>query len=125
MLAGRFKAARMGRPMKIGVLTGGGDAPGLNAVIRAIVKCAVTEYGSDVVGIFNGFGGLLSPPAVRPLSLEDVRGLVSRGGTILGTTTRINPFALDGRDRSREVLESCRWLALDALIVIGGDGSLS
>src|SRR5690242_4175682 len=78
-LAQRFKPSRMLPLMKIGVLTGGGDAPGLNAVLRSIVKCAVTEYGSEIVGIFNGFGGLLSPPAVRPLSLEDVRGLISRG----------------------------------------------
>lgn len=111
--------------MKIGVLTGGGDAPGLNAVIRSIVKTAVTEYGSEILGIANGFGGLLAPPQVRPLSLEDVRGLISRGGTILGTTTRTNPFSHEGRDRSQEVLESCRWLGLDALIVIGGDGSLT
>jgi phosphofructokinase-like protein len=111
--------------MKIGVLTGGGDAPGLNAVIRSIVKCAVTEYGSEILGIFNGFGGLLAPPQVRPLSLEDVRGLISRGGTILGTTTRTNPFSIEGRDRSKEILESYRWLGLDALIVIGGDGSLT
>jgi 6-phosphofructokinase 1 len=111
--------------MKIGVLTGGGDAPGLNAVIRAIVKTAVFEYGSEIVGVSNGFSGLLSPPAVRPLSLEDVRGLISRGGTILGTTTRANPFSIDGKDRSKEVLDSARWLGLDALIVIGGDGSLT
>ncbi len=90
--------------MKIGVLTGGGDAPGLNSVIRAIVKTAVTQYGSEVVGIYNGFGGLLNPPQVRPLSLEDVRGLIARGGTILGTTTRQNPFSIDGKDRSAEVL---------------------
>jgi 6-phosphofructokinase 1 len=111
--------------MKIGILTGGGDAPGLNAVIRAIVKTAVTEYGSEVLGIHNGFSGLLAPPQVRPLSLEDVRGLISRGGTILGTTTRVNPFSCEGKDRSQEVVDSCRWLGLDALIVIGGDGSLT
>ncbi len=120
-----FKSARMPPLMKIGVLTGGGDAPGLNAVIRAIVKCAVTEYGSEVLGIFNGFGGLLAPPQVRPLSLEDVRGLIARGGTMLGTTTRTNPFSIEGKDRSKEIIESFRWLGLDALIVIGGDGSLT
>jgi 6-phosphofructokinase 1 len=111
--------------MKIGVLTGGGDAPGLNAVIRAIVKTAITEYGSEVLGVFNGFSGLLNPPHVRLLSLDDVRGLISRGGTILGTTTRMNPFSDEGKDRSKEVLSTVRWLGLDALIVIGGDGSLS
>ena len=109
--------------MKIGVLTGGGDAPGLNAVIRAIVKSAVHGYGSEVVGVENGFGGLLSPPQIRRLSLDDVRGLVRRGGTILGTSTRNNPFNDEGRDRSREVLEQVRWMGLDALIVIGGQGS--
>jgi 6-phosphofructokinase 1 len=110
--------------MKIGVLTGGGDAPGLNAVLRAIVKAAVVRHGSEVVGVRNGFGGLLTPPEIRRLSLDDVRGLVRRGGTILGTSTRNNPFLIQGRDRSREVLESVRWLGLDALIVIGGEGSL-
>lgn len=110
--------------MKIGVLTGGGDAPGLNAVLRAIVKATVVRHHSEVVGVLNGFGGLLSPPEIRRLSLDDVRGLVRRGGTILGTSTRNNPFLVQGRDRSREVLESVRWLGLDALIVIGGEGSL-
>ncbi|MBI3722869.1 ATP-dependent 6-phosphofructokinase [bacterium] len=111
--------------LKIGVLTGGGDAPGLNAVVRAIVKSAICEYGSEIVGILNGFGGLLSPPSVRPLSLHDVRGLVARGGTVLGTTLRANPFAIEGKDRSKEVLDSVRWLGLDGLVVIGGQGSLT
>jgi 6-phosphofructokinase 1 len=111
--------------VKIGVLTGGADVPGLNAVIRSIVKTSISGYRSETVGILNGFGGLLAPPEIRTLSLADVRGLVRRGGTILGTSTRNNPFSIEGRDRSREVLESVRWLGIDALVVIGGDGTFS
>ena len=110
--------------MKLGVLTGGGDAPGLNAVLRAVVRTAVTRYRSDVVGISRGFEGLLRPPEFWPLSPADVQGLIRRGGTILGCN-RSNPFDLDGRDRSREIVDSIRWLGIEALIVIGGEGSLT
>src|SRR5678816_1300607 len=72
----------------IGILTGGGDAPGLNAVIRAVVKTATGEYGMRVVGIENGFEGLLGDTMTRPLAHSDVRGLLPRGGTILGTRNR-------------------------------------
>jgi len=114
--------------------TGGGDAPGLNAVIRAAVLSALKE-GWRVFGIENGYGGLLAdePGEVVPLDREDVRGITHRGGTILGTSNRGNPFAWpttgpDGStvdiDRSDEILEAFREHELDALIAIGGDGSL-
>jgi phosphofructokinase-like protein len=118
---------------RIGIATGGGDAPGLNAVIRAVVKTAVIEYGADVLGIEDGFDGVLNPGGVRPLTPEDVRGILPRGGTILGTANRGNPFARkvaqpDGTtkvvDRSDEVLSALDALKLDAMIVVGGDGTL-
>ncbi len=119
---------------RIAINTGGGDAPGLNAVIRAIVLGAL-QRGWEVFGIENGYGGLLAdePGEVVPLGREDVRGITHRGGTILGTTNRGDPFAWpveDGaggteeRDRSDEILEAFRAHRLDALIAIGGDGSL-
>lgn len=118
--------------MRIGVLSGGGDAPGLNAVIRAVVKTAVNKYGWKVTGIFDGFEGLLTPPRYRELTPWNIRGILFLGGTILGTTNRGNPFAvkkmIDGReviiDESAAVVNNIKELGLDALIVIGGDGSL-
>ena len=74
----------------IGILTGGGDAPGLNAVIRAVVKTATCEHGMRVIGIEDGFEGLLGATRTRLLSAGDVRGLLPRGGTILGTRNRGN-----------------------------------
>ena len=76
---------------RIGVLTGGGDCPGLNAVIRAVVKTAIGSYRLSVVGFENGFGGLIQNRA-HDLSTSDVVGILQRGGTILGTTNRDNPF---------------------------------
>src|SRR5215469_11870667 len=76
----------------IGVLTGGGDCPGLNAVIRAAVKTAIYEYGWEVLGIEDGFEGLIQPGKARLLDATDVRGLLPRGGIILGSTNRANPF---------------------------------
>ncbi|NOY78454.1 MAG: 6-phosphofructokinase, partial [Calditrichaeota bacterium] len=118
---------------KIGILTGGGDAPGLNAVIRAVTKAAILDHGWEVVGIKDGFQGLIEPERTIPLTLESVRGLLPRGGTILGTTNRGNPFQYpenrDGKmvftDKSDLVLKRLRDLEIDVLIVIGGDGSLS
>src|SRR5262245_15364155 len=72
----------------IGILTGGGDAPGLNAVIRAVVKTATCEHGMRVIGIEDGFEGLLEATQTRVLQPGDVRGLLPRGGTILGTRNR-------------------------------------
>ncbi len=111
--------------MKVGVLIGGSDAPGLNAVIRAVVRTAVFRYSADVVGVSHGFEGLLRPPEVWPLSPGDVRGLSRRGGAILGSCNRGSPFSSDGLDRSDEVLETIRWMGVDALVCVGGDGSLA
>lgn len=117
---------------RIGVLTGGGDCPGLNAVIRAVVKTAINEYDWEVLGIEDGFEGLIQPGRVRPLTLADVRDILPRGGTILGTTNRANPFhyevEVDGEvkvfDVSDDVVRHAQVLGMDALVVIGGDGSL-
>ncbi len=117
---------------RIGVLTGGGDCPGLNAVIRGVVKTAINEYGWEVLGIEDGFEGLIQPGKVRPLTFNDVRGILPRGGTILGTTNRANPFQyevkVDGEvktfDVSDDVIRHAQVLGIDALVVIGGDGSL-
>jgi 6-phosphofructokinase 1 len=118
--------------MRIGVLSGGGDAPGLNAVIRAVVKTAIFKYGWEVTGIVDGFEGLLSPTKTRQLTSWNTRGILFVGGTILGTTNRGNPFehktVVNGReiveDMSPVVLSNIKEMGLDALIVIGGDGSL-
>lgn len=116
---------------RIGVLTGGGDCPGLNAVVRAIVKSAHNLYGWEVIGIEDGFDGLIHPERTRPLGPADVRGILPRGGTILGTTNRGNPFfytapGTDGPvDLSERVIENIERLAIDALLVIGGDGTLT
>ena len=118
--------------MRIGVLSGGGDAPGLNAVIRAVVKTAIFKYGWEVTGIIDGFEGLLTPTKTRQLTSWNTRGILSIGGTILGTTNRGNPFeqktSVNGReiveDMSPLVLDNIRELGLDALVVIGGDGAL-
>ena len=115
----------------IGICTGGGDAPGLNAVIRAAVKAAILKYNWQVIGIPDGFDGLIWPEKSRPLTLEDVSGILPRGGTILGTTNRGNPFhyctvengAEVVRDISDEVITNSRQLGIDAVITIGGDGS--
>jgi 6-phosphofructokinase 1 len=104
----------------------------LNAVIRAVVKTAINEYGWEVLGIEDGFEGLIQPGKVRPLTAADVRGILPRGGTILGTTNRANPFRYevetDGKvevfDVSDDVVRHAQVLGIDALIVIGGDGSL-
>jgi 6-phosphofructokinase 1 len=121
----------MGDIKKIGICTGGGDCPGLNAVIRAAVKCAVLKYKWQVIGVPDGFDGLIWPEKARPLLLADVSGILPRGGTILGTTNRGDPFAykveeggkMVTKDLSAQVVENAQKLGMDALIVIGGDGT--
>ena len=117
---------------RIGILTGGGDAPGLNAVIRAAVKTAIYEYGCEVLGIRNGYDGFIDDRGIVPLGIEDVRGILPRGGTILGTANRGNPYARKvirgGQevivDVSNEIVRGIERLHLDALLVLGGDGTL-
>ena len=119
---------------RIGILTGGGDAPGLNAVIRAVVLTAIRRYGWEVMGIRSGFDGLYAGTPGIPLDVEGVRGLLARGGTILGAANRGNPFALrvkqpDGsvtiEDVSQEAIGRMAERGLDALIVAGGDGTMA
>jgi len=115
----------------IGICTGGGDAPGLNAVIRAAVKSAILKYKWKVIGIPDGFDGLIWPERSRQLTLADVSGILPRGGTILGTTNRGNPFHYKTiengeevvRDISDQIIANARALGIDAIITIGGDGS--
>lgn len=115
----------------IGILTGGGDCPGLNAVIRAVAKAAF-KHGIKVWGIKNGFGGLVENQMVE-LSFDNVSGILPRGGTILGTTNRDNPFHyycgdMSGEpqylDMSAQALRNLKQVGIEALVVIGGDGSL-
>ncbi len=117
---------------RIAVLTSGGDAPGLNGVIRALVKSAVLDHGWEVFGIEDGFEGLIGTPRVRKLGLSDVRGLLGRGGTILGSTNKGNfgTKIVDGTlQRNDAVYEEFKQrtheLGIDAVVVLGGDGSQS
>ncbi len=106
--------------MRLGILTGGGDCPGLNAVIRAVVRKATAEHGDEVIGFRDGWRGVLDGETVR-LDLAAVRGLLPRGGTVLGTS-RTNPYALErGAER---VLENLQRLGIDALIPVGGEDTL-
>jgi len=119
---------------RIGINTGGGDCPGLNAVIRAVVKRGVTQLGWEVVGIRDAFNGLLQTPFdIVELNRDSVRGILAKGGTILGTTNRGDPFDWathnhDGtvtyRDRSDDLVEAMRILELEGMIAVGGDGTL-
>ena len=117
---------------RIGIVTGGGDCPGLNAVIRAIVQAA-NRRGWESLGILGGYDGLLEPRQTRPLLQQDLAGLLTRGGTILGTSNRGQFTAKVGHGESQripdEVLDrakaGCEDLGLTALVTIGGDGSLS
>jgi phosphofructokinase-like protein len=118
--------------MRVGILTGGGDCPALNAVIRAAVKTSV-GFGWEVLGIEEGFDGLVHC-RTRPMNTANVSGILHLGGTILGTTNAANPFCYpipgEGgkpteRDISDKVVANFRKLELDALIVIGGDGTFT
>lgn len=113
--------------MRIAVNTGGGDAPGLNAVIRAVTLGAIRR-GWEVIGIRRGYDGILSPEpgGIIELTEERVRGITHLGGTMLGTTNRGNPLAIeDGRDRGDEIVRGLHDLGCDGLVAIGGDGSLT
>jgi phosphofructokinase-like protein len=118
----------MSRTKRIGILTGGGDSPGLNAVIRAVAKSLMQDAGAEVIGFVDGFGGMIERQS-RPLSYRDVSGILTLGGTILGTSNKANPFAYHARgnaDVSTEVVAYARdELKLDAVVAIGGDGTMS
>ncbi len=116
---------------RIGILTGGGDCPGLNAVIRAVVNTAYREYGVEVYGIRDGFGGLIRKQ-VSKLELAGVSGILPRGGTILGTSNRDNPFEypvendkgeIEHQDVTDQVFKTVEYNELDVIITVGGDGT--
>ena len=106
--------------MRIGVLTGGGDCPGLNAVIRAVVRKGVQTYGHEFVGFRDGWRGPLEN-LTMPLGVQEVRGILPRGGTILGSS-RTNPFKIDGG--VERITDNLREFEIDALIAIGGEDTL-
>jgi len=122
----------MSKPRNIGILTGGGDCPGLNAVIRAIVKSATKEYGIRVTGFLDGFAGLLENRRMS-LDYDDVSNILTRGGTILGTSNRDDPFRVPVKGPGGTMLEDHSDVAaanlekneIDVLIAMGGDGTLS
>ncbi|MEO1401639.1 MAG: ATP-dependent 6-phosphofructokinase [Cyanobacteria bacterium J06635_1] len=121
----------MNTSKRIGILTSGGDCAGLNATLRAVVHRAIGTYGWEVVGIRKATQGLMCrPPQVMSFDINSTRNLLTAGGTVLGTTNKGNPFAFpmpDGTlcDRSQDIIEGYHLLGLDALIGIGGDGSLA
>lgn len=118
-------------PKRIGLLTGGGDCPGLNAVIRAVVKSAILDHSYEVVGFEDGYYGLVKN-RFRPLHLKSASGIITVGGTILGTSNKDNPFQFNVGTREKPKFRDCSDLVvkvyrkhrLDAIIVIGGDGTL-
>jgi phosphofructokinase-like protein len=117
---------------RIGILTGGGDCPGLNAVIRAVVKHAVLAHDLEVIGIRDGFEGLIENRACK-LNYDDVAGIINLGGTILGTSNKANPYhnavrrngELVFEDVSRRTIANVEKMELDCLICVGGDGTLT
>ncbi len=121
-----------GKVKRIGVLTGGGDCPGLNAVIRAITRTAILKYGVEVVGILNGYKGLYNGETIE-LDMNTTSGILHKGGTILYTSNKTNlfrmPFEENGeiiyKDLSDTGVENLKKAGIDALIVIGGDGTLT
>lgn len=117
----------------IALLNGGGDCPGLNGVIRGVVRAAVLQRGWRVLGVEDGFDGLVDGPRCRELDLKSVCGILPRGGTILGTSNRGNPFRYpvaneNGdvvlKDVSKQVVDHFQKLGADALVAVGGDGTL-
>lgn len=130
--AGVRAMLRNGR-RRIGVLTGGGDCPGLNAVIRGVAKASMSIYNMEVIGIEDGYEGLIER-RVMPLDWEKVSGILTQGGTILGTSNRANPFRwpvkkngdeIEFADVSDQVLDYVDELGLDTLVCIGGDGTMA
>lgn len=113
--------------MKIGIMTGGGDCSGLNAVIRAVAKTLILHHDAEVVGLLDGFLGLIEN-RWRPLDYAAVSGILNVGGTILGTHNKANPlsyFGAGGADVTDQVMANYNALGLDGIVVIGGDGTMS
>jgi 6-phosphofructokinase 1 len=114
-------------PQRIGVLTGGGDCPGLNAALRAVTKSLILQHDAEVVGIRDGYRGLVERN-IQPLSYQDMSGILAQGGTILGASNKANPFNYQprgGADVSAQVVSTYESLDLNALVAIGGDGTMS
>ena len=119
--------------MKIGILTGGGDCPGLNAVIRGVVKTACVKYKWEVIGIESGFEGLILDGHVRELNPWRIRGILPAGGTILWSSNKGDPFnysveengSIIKKDLSDKAMEKFKNIGLDALVVVGGDGTMA
>lgn len=117
---------------RIGVITGGGDCPGLNTVLRAVVKTAMVKYGIEVIGFKDGYRGLVRNDFVK-FKPGDVSGILDKGGTILGTSNRDNPFNFkverDGKveykDMSERVVDNISMHGIDCMVLIGGDGTLT
>ena len=117
---------------KIGIVTAGGDCPGMNAVVRAVAKTAMLDLGFEVVGVEDGFEGLVSS-RWHTLTYEDVSGIVTLGGTILGTSNTVDPYAyarkrgtsIEHTDQSRTVLNNIEAMGIECLVCVGGDGSLT
>ncbi|PSQ63162.1 MAG: 6-phosphofructokinase [Bacteroidetes bacterium QH_10_64_19] len=115
------------RSLRVGVLTGGGDCPGINAALRAVTKSLTLQHNAEVVGILDGFRGLVDRN-VEPLHFRDVSNILTRGGTILGASNKADPFSYQprgGANVSAQVMKTYRNLDLDALVAIGGDGTMS
>jgi 6-phosphofructokinase 1 len=128
-------AARRRGVRRVGILTGGGDCPGLNAVIRAVTKTLIYDYGAEVYGFLDGYAGLVEN-RYRRLEAHDVSNILTQGGTILGSSNKANPFMFypsdrpEGhlaprRDQSAACAALCRKLGLEALVAIGGDGTMA
>ena len=121
LLTGEFSVARKTSLRRIGVLTGGGDCPGLNAVIRAVTKTAIHEHEVEVLGIRDAFRGFVEGDAAE-LSYADVSGILTEGGTILGTSRHVPEFMPSPQgpvDRTQEAIDSYHLNNLDTLIIIG------
>jgi len=114
-------------PLRVGVLTGGGDCPGLNAALRAVTKTLILQHDAEVVGIRDGYRGLVERN-IQPLSYQDMGGILTQGGTILGASNKADPFNYQprsGADVSAQVVSTYQSLDLSALVAIGGDGTMS
>src|SRR6476661_6342681 len=107
--------------MRVGLLTGGGDCPGLNAVIRAVVRKGEVAYGDEIIGFLDAWDGVIEQRTLA-LDVRSLRGMLPKGGTLLGTR-RGSPYDTPGGTAG--VLRTFEQMALDALIVVGGNGSLS